>query len=85
MATYKNGSWKGFGLATDQRRTDSNPYGRGDFVKDFPNRNASDWEEFFPTSNGGFNFITNADGYQSWTKNLKQTRRKPLATMDFRD
>ena len=32
MATYQNGSWKGFGLATDQRRTGNNPYNKSEFV-----------------------------------------------------
>ena len=72
MATYQNGSWKGFGLATDQRRTGNNPYGKNDFVSDFPNKSANDWLQFFPATAGGFNFITNdPEGrYESWTKNV---------------
>ena len=72
MATYQNGSWQGFGLATDQRRTDNNPYNKSEYVNDFPNKGADDWLQFWPGSNGGFNFITNADGYQSWTKDSLQ-------------
>ena len=67
MATYADGKWTNYNLATDQRRTGNNPYTTQDFVSDFPDKSAGDWETYWPVSNGGGNFITNHSGYQSWT------------------
>ena len=62
MATYTGGNWTKFSLDTNQRRTNNDPYGREDFVEDFPAKEPSEFEQFFPVAAGGFNFITNADG-----------------------
>ena len=69
MATYQNGSWKGFGLATDQRRTGNNPYNKGDFVQDFPDKVADDWKQYWPDATDGRHFITNEPNYyKTWTR-----------------
>ena len=69
MATYQNGSWKGFGLATDQRRTGYNPHTKNDFVQDFPNKVANDWKQYWPDATDGRHFITNEPGYyKTWTR-----------------
>ena len=69
MATYQNGSWQGFSLDTNQRRTDNNAWNKSEFVTQFPNTSANDFLEYFPASNGGFNFVTNdPEGrHESWT------------------
>ena len=70
MAKYANGSWTKFNLNTNQRRTGNNPWLKSEFVSQFPDKSANDWLNVFPVSNGGFNFITNADGYEKWTAGL---------------
>jgi len=67
VATYSGGKWTKFSLDTNQRRTNNDPYGREDFIEDFPAKESAEFEQFFPVAAGGFNFITNADGYADWS------------------
>jgi len=67
VATYSNGQWTQFSLDTSQRRTNNNPYEREDFIEDFPTKEPAEFEQFFPVATGGFNFVTNAAGYQDWS------------------
>ena len=59
MATYANGKWSNLNLATNQRRTGNNPYTKAEYVNQFPDKGAGEWEQYWPVSNGGGNFITN--------------------------
>ena len=67
MATYVNGEWSNLNLATNQRRTGNNPYTKADYLNEFPDKEAGEWEQYWPVSNGGGNFITNDGGYASWS------------------
>ena len=67
MATYANGEWSNLNLATNQRRTGNNPFTKADYISDFPDKEAGEWEQYWPVSNGGGNFITNDGGYASWS------------------
>ena len=66
MASYLNGKWSNLNLATNQRRTGNNPYLKGEFTSQFPDKSASDWEQFWPVSSGAGNFITNGGSFANW-------------------
>ena len=48
MASYSNGVWTALNLATDQRRTDNNPYSGSEFVSQFPDKTAADFASTYP-------------------------------------
>jgi len=71
--------------ASGQRSSSNNPYTQSDYESAYPDRTADEWLEMYPATAGGFNFITNADGYESWTENINPVteegfRRWTLAT-----